>query len=218
MRLSGLNDQEVGEGPVGPRTQTPAGSRGAPGHGTGPGSDFEFGCRGGHNPANPPASNRGNGWPRHASGPASLSYAAGVADAFDSVRHLGLRASESTRARSTADAESPPPVAVEVGGGLPANPDSGAKGLSAEGVAELTLDSGAPGRFGEPPSCWGFRLPLPPTARCGLDANRSLGPWLSSKVQFVPSSGYRRARFARCTQLAWLSAVSAGNQRGAGAH
>jgi len=51
--FSGQNDQTEGEGPVGPRTQTPAGSRGAPGHGTGPGTFFEFGCRGGHNPANP---------------------------------------------------------------------------------------------------------------------------------------------------------------------
>ena len=53
--FSGQNDQTEGEGPVGPRTQTPKdGPPGAPGHGTGPGTFFEFGCRGGHNPENPP--------------------------------------------------------------------------------------------------------------------------------------------------------------------
>jgi hypothetical protein len=47
-----------------------------------------------------------------------------------------------------------------------------------------------PGRFGE---LRGFPLPLPPTARCGLDANPSLGLLLLSKVQFAPGSKYRRA-------------------------
>lgn len=52
--FSGLNDMAPGQGPTDTITQTPAGSRGAPGHGTGPGTFFEFGCRGGHNPENPP--------------------------------------------------------------------------------------------------------------------------------------------------------------------
>jgi hypothetical protein len=54
--FSGQNDRTPGEGPIEPRVQTPKdGPPGAPGHGTGPGTFFEFGCRGGHNPANPPA-------------------------------------------------------------------------------------------------------------------------------------------------------------------
>ena len=63
--------------------------------------------------------------------------------------------------RSAPDAESPPPVAVEVGGGLPANPDSGAKGVSAEGVAELTLTPVRPGDSVNHPAAGGFRFPTP---------------------------------------------------------
>ena len=48
-----------------------------------------------------------------------------------------------------ADAESPSPIAVEVGDGLPAKPGFRRQGRSAEGVAELTLRLRAPGRFGE---------------------------------------------------------------------
>jgi hypothetical protein len=96
-------------------------------------------------------------------------------------------------------AESPPPVAVKVGDGLSANPDSGAKGVSAEGVAELTLDSVCPGDSVNYPAAG--RFPFPPTARCGLDANPSLGPWLLSEVQFAPGSRYRPRR----PRLAWLS-------------
>lgn len=66
------------------------------------------------------------------------------------------------------------------------------------GVTELALRLRLPGRFGELSRCWGFSLPLPPTARCALDANRPPGPSLVSKVQFVPSSGYRRARLEHC--------------------
>jgi hypothetical protein len=43
---SGLNDMNPDQGPIDTITQTPAGSRGAPGHG---------GCAGGTNPENPPA-------------------------------------------------------------------------------------------------------------------------------------------------------------------
>ena len=46
-------------------------------------------------------------------------------------------------------------------------------------------------RPGDSVSCGGFPLPLPPTARCGLDANLSLGRLLLSKVQFAPGSTYR---------------------------
>ncbi len=70
--------------------------------------------------------------------------------------------------RSPPDAESPPPVAIEVGDGPPANPDSGGKGVSAEGVAELTLRLRLPGRFGELPSCRGFPLPLTPDRKVRL--------------------------------------------------
>ena len=87
--------------------------------------------------------------------------------------------------------KSPPPIAVEVGDGLPARPGFRSQGRSAEGVAERPLDSVRPG---DSVSCGGFPLPLPPTARCGLDANPSLGRLLSSKVQFEPGSRYRTRR------------------------
>jgi hypothetical protein len=51
---SGLNDMKPDQGPTDSITQTPKGSRGAPGHGAGP--DFPIGCRGGSNPENPPGS------------------------------------------------------------------------------------------------------------------------------------------------------------------
>jgi hypothetical protein len=54
--FSGLNDMNPNNGPTDSITQTPKGSRGAPGHGTGPGTDFPIGCRGGSNPENPPGS------------------------------------------------------------------------------------------------------------------------------------------------------------------
>jgi hypothetical protein len=63
--------------------------------------------------------------------------------------------------RSPPVAESPPPVAVKVGDGLAANPDSGAKGFSAEGVAELTLDSVCPGDSVNYPAAGGFPSPYP---------------------------------------------------------
>ena len=90
--------------------------------------------------------------------------------------------------RPPQDAESPRPLAVEVGDGLPANPGLRSQGLSAEGVAEMTLRLRVPGRFGE---LLGVPSPLPPTARCGLDARPSLGHLLLSKVQFAPGSRYR---------------------------
>jgi hypothetical protein len=47
--FSGQNDKTPGEGPVEPRTQTPAdGNPGDPGHGV-PDSPFENGCKGGSN-------------------------------------------------------------------------------------------------------------------------------------------------------------------------
>jgi hypothetical protein len=45
---SGLNDMTPGQGPTDTITQTPKGSKGAPGHGAG--EDFPIGCRGGSNP------------------------------------------------------------------------------------------------------------------------------------------------------------------------
>ena len=53
--FSGLNDNPFSTDPTNPggMVQTPAGSRGAPGHGGVPG--FPIGCRGGSNPQNPPS-------------------------------------------------------------------------------------------------------------------------------------------------------------------
>ena len=53
--FSGLNDDPLSTDPANPggMVQTPAGSRGAPGHGGVPG--FPIGCRGGSNPQNPPS-------------------------------------------------------------------------------------------------------------------------------------------------------------------
>ena len=91
--------------------------------------------------------------------------------------------------RPRQNAESPPPIAVEVGDGLQQDPDTEARPLGrGGGLADLRLR--VPGRFGE---LRGFPLPLPPTARCGLEANPSLGLLLLSKVQFTPGSKYQRA-------------------------
>jgi hypothetical protein len=84
------------------------------------------------------------------------------------------------------------------------NPDSKPfKALSVEGVTEARpLDSGCPGDSVNYPGAWGLPLPLPQTARCALDANPPPGPSLTSKVQFVPGSGYRRGQGHRDDRLA----------------
>jgi hypothetical protein len=74
----------------------------------------------------------------------------------------------------------------------PSNPDLEAlKASRSRGDRVRPLDSLCPGDSVTYPGAWGVPLPLPPTATCAMDANPPPGPSLSSKVQFVPSSGYR---------------------------
>jgi len=108
----------------------------------------------------------GRGWEARGSGqerdPASQcsdrpcpGYARSCAERNDD-EHRRVRPQVPARGHA-ADAESPPPIAVEVGDGLPANPDSEPE-LSAEGVAEVTRKLRVPGRFGE---LLGFPSPYP---------------------------------------------------------
>jgi hypothetical protein len=70
--------------------------------------------------------------------------------------------------RSPSDAESPPPRSLRSWRRAASKPGLRRLGLSAEGVAELTLRLRVPGRFGELPSCRGFPLPLTPDRKVRL--------------------------------------------------
>jgi hypothetical protein len=90
-----------------------------------------------------------------------------------------------------------------VGGGRPANPDPESAGSQSRGLLRLALRLPMPGRFGEPPTCWGFSLPLPPQqhAPWTLTSRPGDGPCRRSSSNLalgaVARASCQRRRYAR---------------------